>query len=379
MEAEIRRVCGPDSAAGYRTAAALADRALPDRDRPLHRRATSTPRSACSAPISRGWPRSAGSAGSAPRVARYLPDERLQRIFSFQALYAGVPPERALGAYGVIAYMDTVAGVYFPRGGMRAVGPALADAAAAAGAEIHYGRDGDRAASARRPGHRGAAPGHRRARGRHRAAGLRRRRAHAGPAGRATGWSAGAPRRPVPLRWSPSAVVLHAGVARTRPDAAHHTISFGAAWESHVPRDHRRGPADERPVAAGHPADRDRPRLAPAGNDLLFVLAPCPNTARGPDRLGARRPAPTATRCSPCWPARGIPGSTRSRARDRGVAPGHPGRLGGRRDGAPAPRSPWRTRSPRPARSGRATWCAGSTTWCWPAAAPPRASASRRC
>ena len=42
-----------------------------------------------------------------------------------------------------------------------------------------------------------------------------------------------APRRLVPLRWSPSAVVLHAGLARVRPgrSSAHHTISFGAAWE----------------------------------------------------------------------------------------------------------------------------------------------------
>ena len=75
-----------------------------------------------------------------PRVARFLPDERLQRIFSFQSLYAGVPPDQALAAYGVIAYMDTVAGVFFPRGGMRQVGQALADAATAAGAQIHYGR-----------------------------------------------------------------------------------------------------------------------------------------------------------------------------------------------------------------------------------------------
>jgi len=59
-------------------------------------------------------------------------------LFSFQSLYAGVTPDRALAAYGVIAYMDTVAGVYFPRGGMRALPTALADAATAAGGTIHY-------------------------------------------------------------------------------------------------------------------------------------------------------------------------------------------------------------------------------------------------
>ena len=43
--------------------------------------------------------------------------------------------------YAVIAYMDTVAGVYFPRGGMRALPDALAAAAADAGVEFRYGAD----------------------------------------------------------------------------------------------------------------------------------------------------------------------------------------------------------------------------------------------
>ncbi|MGH3943913.1 MAG: phytoene desaturase family protein, partial [Pseudonocardiaceae bacterium] len=72
------------------------------------------------------------------QVGRFLKDERLRRIFSFQSLYAGVPPQHALGAYAVIAYMDTVAGVYFPRGGMHALPQALADAACDAGADLRY-------------------------------------------------------------------------------------------------------------------------------------------------------------------------------------------------------------------------------------------------
>jgi len=41
--------------------------------------------------------------------------------------------------YAVIAYMDTVCGVYFSRGGMRALPDALAAAAASAGVEFRYG------------------------------------------------------------------------------------------------------------------------------------------------------------------------------------------------------------------------------------------------
>ena len=71
-------------------------------------------------------------------VERFIGDERLRRVFTFQSLYAGVPPHRALAVYAVIAYMDTVAGVYFPRGGMRALPDALAGAAADAGVRFEY-------------------------------------------------------------------------------------------------------------------------------------------------------------------------------------------------------------------------------------------------
>jgi len=49
------------------------------------------------------------------------------------------PVNGAPAAYAVIAYMDTIAGVYFPRGGMRAVPDAMAAAASAAGVEFAYG------------------------------------------------------------------------------------------------------------------------------------------------------------------------------------------------------------------------------------------------
>ena len=62
------------------------------------------------------------------KVASFFDDPRLQRIFSFQSMYAGVAPHDALALYSVITYMDSVAGVYMPRGGMHAMATALADA-----------------------------------------------------------------------------------------------------------------------------------------------------------------------------------------------------------------------------------------------------------
>ncbi|MFB8384554.1 phytoene desaturase [Streptomyces rubiginosohelvolus] len=206
------------------------------------------------------------------RIGRFVSDERLRQVFSFQALYAGVPPARALAAYAVIAYMDTIAGVYFPRGGMHALPTAMADAAADAGGDFRYGqtvqrleRSGDRITavtdreripcdavvltpelpvSYRLLGH--------------------------------------APRRPLPLRHSPSAVILHAGTNRTWPDLTHHTISFGAAWKSTFRQLTRTGELMSDPsLLITRPTTTD-PSLAPPGRHLHYILAPCPNTTIGP-------------------------------------------------------------------------------------------------
>ena len=71
-------------------------------------------------------------------VGRYFKDQRTQRVFSFQSMYAGLSPFDALALYGVISYMDSVAGVYFPRGGLHEVPTALAAAAEKHGVKIRY-------------------------------------------------------------------------------------------------------------------------------------------------------------------------------------------------------------------------------------------------
>ena len=74
----------------------------------------------------------------APKVSQFLKDPRTQKIYSFQAMYAGVSPQQALAIYAVIAYMDSVNGVFFPKGGMHAVPRALAAAAEKHGVIFKY-------------------------------------------------------------------------------------------------------------------------------------------------------------------------------------------------------------------------------------------------
>ncbi|MFR9802918.1 phytoene desaturase family protein [Pseudonocardia sp. RS010] len=287
MAAEVRATCGPESADGYRRLRAwLTDLYRTEIDSFIGANLDS--------PLSLLGPdlvRLAALGGFGrlgPRIARFLPDERLRRIFSFQALYAGVAPDRALGAYGVIAYMDTVAGVYFPRGGMRQVGAALAAAAVDAGAELLTGREVT--GLERRDGRVTAV--------RHVEAGA----TAVAPerlacdavvltpdlpvAHRLLG---GAPRRPVPVRWAPSAVVAHLGLTGPRHELAHHTISFGAAWERTFAEIIDEGRLMSDPsLLVTRPTATD-PTLAPEGRDLLFVLAPCPNLQRARpdwDRVG---------------------------------------------------------------------------------------------
>ncbi|WP_326598333.1 phytoene desaturase family protein [Streptomyces sp. NBC_01803] len=273
MEAEVRRFAGPREAAGYRRLR----RWLTDLHRAQRRRFIDANFDSPLQLLHPDLARLAALGGFGrldAGIGRFLSDERLRRVFTFQALYAGVPPARALAAYAVIAYMDTVAGVWFPRGGMHALPRALAGAAADAGAAFHWGhevtgleRSADRVTAVRTD--RGLRvpcdavvltpdlPVAYRLLGRR-------------------------PRRPLALRHAPSAVVLHAGTDRTWPELGHHTLSFGRAWRGTFEELTRTGRLMSDPsLLITRPTTHD-PALAPPGRHLHYVLAPCPNTDIGP-------------------------------------------------------------------------------------------------
>ncbi|WP_433175067.1 phytoene desaturase family protein [Actinoallomurus sp. CA-150999] len=214
-------------------------------------------------------------------VGRFLRDERLRRIFTFQALYAGLAPRRALALYAVIAYMDTVGGVYFPLGGMRALPDALAGAAADAGIAFRYATA---AASLERRGRRVTAV--RTDRGERLACDAIVLSCDLPEAYRLLG---GTPRRPWRLRFAPSAVVVHLAAPGAWAGTGHHTLLFGQAWEAafdDLVRDGRlmRDPS----LLLTRPTATD-PSLAPPGRQLVSLLTPVPNLNDGPfdwDRTG---------------------------------------------------------------------------------------------
>ncbi len=211
-------------------------------------------------------------------VASYFDDPRLQRVFSFQALYAGVAPARALGLFAVISAMDLLHGVFYPSGGMHAVPAAMAAAARSHGVRFAMSERVERVAPDRR-GHRVHTDS-------------RTLRADAVVITAEPAHALALLRRTVPrTRPSPSCVLLAAAVRGRLPGRAHHTVHFGRAWhEVFDDLDHGRLMRDPS-FLVGVPTRTD-PSLAPDGDDVLYALFPAPplHTGRGRDldweRLG---------------------------------------------------------------------------------------------
>ena len=206
----------------------------------------------------------------APKVEEYLKDPRTQRVFSFQSMYAGLSPYDALAIYAVIAYMDSVAGVFAPKGGMHAVPKAMAQAAQAHGVTFRYNvevteveRIGDRATAViTSDGERipaevvvlnpdvpvafrdllGIEP-----------------------------WSI---RR---LKYSPSCFLFLAGSSAHYNSIAHHNIHFGKKWKGvfdDIIRDRKL--MSDPSLLVTNPTFSDK-SLAPDGKEVYYVLFPTPN------------------------------------------------------------------------------------------------------
>jgi phytoene desaturase len=208
-----------------------------------------------------------------PKIEQFFRDPRTQRIFSFQAMYAGLAPHDALAIYAVIAYLDSVAGVYFPVGGMHAVPKALAGAAEKHGVTIRYNTTVEKVLT-----ENGRATGVVTADGERIPADVVVLNPDLPVAYR----DLLPARRQRPLRYSPSCVVLHLGSDRKYSKIAHHNIHFGKAWKGTFDEVIRKGLLMSDPsLLVTNPTHTD-PAAAPDGKQTYYVLAPAPNLEAGP-------------------------------------------------------------------------------------------------
>ena len=207
----------------------------------------------------------------APKAQQYLKDFRTERIYTFQAMYAGLSPYQALAIYGVIAFMDSIAGVFFPKGGMHAVPRALAGAAAKHGVEFRYNteitkveKSGNRATAViTKNGERIAAdvvvlnpdlPV-----------------AYENLLGKV-------PLSVKRLKYSPSAVVLSVGSKKKYSGIAHHNIHFGNDWKGVFDDLIDRKQFMQDPSLLVTNSTLSDPELAPKGKEIYYILFPTPNT-----------------------------------------------------------------------------------------------------
>ena len=268
MADAIRTFCGPRDAEGYRRFVAFL--------RELYRiemphfvdRNLDSPLALAGRPIL-DLVRLGAFRRLAPKVASFMRDERLRRLFTFQAMYAGLAPQQALAIYAVITYMDTVAGVYYPMGGMHAVPVAMADAAAKHGVQFRYGT---RASSIELSAGRARAVIT--SNGERIPADVVVVNADLPAAYGELLPGRFSPRR---LRHSPSCVVLHAGSTVAAPGTAHHTISFGQAWRTTFGEIIRSGRLMSDPSFLVSTPTLTDPSLAPPGRHAYYALFPAPN------------------------------------------------------------------------------------------------------
>ena len=269
MATEIRDLCGPAEADGYRRMVRWLHRLYRFEMRDFIDRNVDSPLQLLTPNLARLV--AAGGFGRlAPAIGRYLRDERTRRVFTFQAMYAGRSPYDALALYAVISYMDTVAGVYFPRGGMHALPTALAGAATKHGVDVRYRTE---VVGVERAGGRAVAVTT--------AAGERIAcDALVLTPDLPVAWHTllgGGPRRLERLRHSPSCVLLLAGSATGYPGRAHHEITFGTAWRQTFSDVITAGRPMSDPSFLVTTPTASEPGLAPAGKHSYYVLFPTPN------------------------------------------------------------------------------------------------------
>ena len=208
------------------------------------------------------------------KVASFFDDERLQRVFTFQSLYAGVAPYEALALYAVITYMDTIEGVFVPDGGMHAMAAGLADALHAAGVELRFDADVRRILRAGD----GAVNGVELSGGERIRADAIVCNADLPVAYRTLLDDVDAPRVARRGRYSPSCLLWVAGVRGLPPrSAAHHNIHFGQQWDESFRALIRDGELMSDPSILVTLHSLDDASLAPPGCSTIYALEPVPN------------------------------------------------------------------------------------------------------
>lgn len=218
-------------------------------------------------------------------VARYIRDERLRRVFTFEPLLVGGNPFEASSIYLLIHWLERKWGVHFARGGTGAIVNGLLRLLDELGVTVRFDspvesidvRDG-------------RVTGVRTLAGEHIAADIVV--SNADPSYTYTHMISAAARRRhtdrrvARVRQSMSLFVGYFGATKQYPDLAHHTILLGDRYEGLLDDVFRRRVLADDFSLYLHAPTRTDPSLAPEGSEAFYVLSPVPNNQSGLDWPG---------------------------------------------------------------------------------------------
>ena len=210
----------------------------------------------------------------ASEVAAHFRSSALRRAFSFQTLYLGTSPDRTPAAYLMIPFVEAALGVWYPIGGTRQIGQAMARLARELGVTVRTGAPVARILTVSG-----------------RAVGVA---LEDGTTDRADAVVANAEwaytqrllldgGERVLQRDHGASAVLFCLAVRGEIAGPHHTFLLSADFEGNLADIFERRVVPEHPsIYLCRPTATD-PTLAPAGVELLYVLVPCPTLQGGID------------------------------------------------------------------------------------------------
>lgn len=213
-------------------------------------------------------------------VAKYIEDERLRQVFTFQPLLVGGSPFRVTSIYTLIHWLERTWGVHFAKGGTTALVHGLVKLFEDVGGEVQYNaaveeievENGQAVAVRLESGERipcrfvvsNADPSF--VYGKMIAA--RHRRKHTDNA-------------VARKHQSMSLFVAYFGTDRTYEDLAHHTIVLGPRYKGLLDDIFTKKVLSEDFSLYLHAPTRSDPSLAPEGCENFYVLSPVPNQKSG--------------------------------------------------------------------------------------------------
>ncbi|HEV2149935.1 MAG TPA: phytoene desaturase [Longimicrobiaceae bacterium] len=215
-------------------------------------------------------------------VSRYLRDERLRQVFTFQPLLVGGNPFNTTSIYLLIHWLERKWGVWFAKGGTASIVAGLVRLLEEMGAELRCGapveeievRDG-RARAVRLEGGERIPAGLVVANGDPvhvygKLVDARHRRRHTD-------------RSLARRRLSMGLFVAYFGTRKTYPELAHHTILMGPRYRGLLEDIFKRKRLADDFSLYLHAPTRTDPSLAPPGHECFYVLSPVPHNDSGID------------------------------------------------------------------------------------------------